>query len=61
MRKISRYSKTIVALGGVLVVLGKALADGSVSFSEAQEILVAVAVMAGVYQVRNAPMPVDES
>lgn len=50
---MSKYAKFFVAASGVLVVLGEALSDGSVSGQEGLSLIVAVGVALGVYRVPN--------
>lgn len=50
-----KYAKALVAGGAVLIALGHALLDGSVSPQEWGEILVAGATAFGVYAVPNRP------
>lgn len=51
--EVSKYRKGLIALSGVLAVLGKALADGAVDAGETVEILTAALVAFGVYRVPN--------
>lgn len=50
---MKKYSKGLVALSGVLVVLGHALTDGQIEANEVPELLIAVGVAFGVYRVPN--------
>ena len=54
---MSKYRKAIVAVAGVLVVLGNVLSDGSLTLEEG--VLLATSALAafGVYQVPNTPSP----
>lgn len=51
--KLSPYSKAVVAVGGVVVLIGKALADSHISSDELLAIGTAIAVALGVYQLPN--------
>lgn len=53
MKKLSRYSKAIVAGGLVLVAVGHALVDDSISSQEWTEIGLTAATAFGVYKVKN--------
>ena len=48
-----KYSKAIVAVAGVCATLGVVGADGQITAQEAVMILEAIAVAAGVFQIRN--------
>ena len=51
---MSKYRKAFVAASGVLVALGEALSDGSIDMGDSGQILAAVAIAFGVYQVKNS-------
>lgn len=51
--KLAPYAKAVVALLGFLLLLAKALSDGSLSADEVQQLTVAAAVVVGVHQVKN--------
>jgi hypothetical protein len=53
MVNFSKYRKGLIGAAGVLVVLGEALTDASISGQEGLSIAVAVLVALGVYQVPN--------
>lgn len=52
---MSPYRKALVAVGGVLLVVGQALVDGQVTAAEAGLIATAVATAIGVFAARNEP------
>lgn len=52
---MKRYRKAIVASAGVLLVVGKVFADGTLDAGEIGELAVAVAVAIGVERIPNAP------
>lgn len=51
----AKYSKAIVAVGGVVAVAVQIVADGVVDANEVGLFATAVAVAAGVYRVKNKP------
>lgn len=51
---LRKYRKGVVALAGVLVVLGGALTDGAVTADEVTDILIAIGVACGVFAVPNS-------
>lgn len=53
MKNLGQYSKALVALGGVVVYLGNALMDGSLSSGESGSLLTMALVALGVYLKRN--------
>lgn len=50
---MQKYAKALAGLSGVLIVLGEALRDGSVSGQEGFSLLVSLGVAFGVYRVPN--------
>jgi hypothetical protein len=50
---LTKYRKALVAASGVLIVVGRAIADASISASEAADIILALGVALGVYRVPN--------
>ncbi len=54
---MSRYRKTIAALGGFLGVLSAVLADGSVDATEGSTLVVAAAGVLAVFAFPNAKAP----
>lgn len=58
VEKLLPYAKSIfAALGAVAVVIQAALTDGTITTEEWGQIVVAVLVAAGVYQIRNKSLP----
>lgn len=55
VKKIQPYAKTAVAVGGIVVLVGRAALDGAISSEELNEILLACGIGFGVYRVPNKP------
>lgn len=53
VKSLAPYAKTVVAVGGIVVMLGKALLDGAITGDEAVQIGTAVLVALGVYAKPN--------
>lgn len=53
---LAPYRKAVVAVAGVLAIVAKVLADGTLDAAEIGEVATAVAVALGVYRVPNAPL-----
>lgn len=53
VQKLAPYAKTVVAVGGVVVLAAKAVADGTITTDEIIAVGTALAVAIGVYQVPN--------
>ena len=53
VKKLAPYAKAVVAACGVIVLLAKAVADGTLTGNELVQVGTAVAVALGVYQVPN--------
>lgn len=53
MKNLPKYAKLLVAIGGLAVVIGHALVDGSVSPAEWGSIGTAAATAVGVWGVKN--------
>ena len=51
--KLAPYAKAVVAVGGLVVLVAKALVDGVLTGDEMAAIGIAVAVALGVYKVPN--------
>lgn len=53
-KAVAPYSKTVVAVGGAIVVTGTVVGDGIVSAAEAGAVATAWATAVGVFFKRNA-------
>lgn len=51
--KLAPYAKAVVAVCGFILIVAKALVDGTVTSDELYAIGTSAGVMLGVYQVRN--------
>lgn len=53
LQKLAPYAKACVAVLGFLLLLAKALSDGTVSNDEVEQLLIAAGVVIGIHQVPN--------
>jgi hypothetical protein len=53
VEKLAPYAKLVVAVGGVVIMLAKALVDGNFSTDEMMQVAIAAGVALGVYHIPN--------
>lgn len=51
--KLAPYAKAVVAVAGVVLLIGKALVDGVLTGDEVQAVVIAAGVALGVYSAPN--------